>query len=585
MDPTTKVKEKLTRGELQALPNTSGKSDVWKQMDIITTVTDEQAAVGYAQCRQCKHLFKYDSKLTGTSHLSRHLDKGCTGQASSAVQLSVAGYVTTKANQPLPVPASAKANVTQKCVEFCCEDIRSFQTVAGLGFQKLAQELINTGATYGRVSAQTLLPDPTTVSRNCHKKATEKRDTLVGEIKEVMSEIQVGMTTDMWTDDYRKVSYMTITCHYVMPDFQIKSKVLSTPMFPQEDSKTGANICRELQKNLVTVLKFDPSVMSKVVWVTDQGSNIICALRQYRRLDCQDHVYNTVLKHALDINELSKIAPAVCNTLQAVKKVVKYAKQSGLASQLSKTVLQMGDTRFSTVYLTLKSIQDVYGELVEKLESRGEGQKMTDVSPDIVNFLVSFLERFYDAQREMEGELYPTLNLVVLWHGRLKSHCQPVSTDLPYQARIRERHLEWIGKKIEIRPQHKLAMFLWPKYNQLRMFSDTERDVIHQDAKSWMATFRDQGGQPMPAVPTDTQDGQEEPPAAKKRHMADFEREWENVSTGDNTTDVDEIQVYLNINDSMSEDDRDLLGWWKKHQGTLPCLARLARQVRNHSIL
>ena len=184
---------------------------------------------------------------------------------------------------------------------------------------------------------------------------------------------------------------MTITCHYITPDFQIKSKVLTTPMFPLEDSKTGANICREVQRNLVSVLKFDPSVMSKVVWVTDQGSNIKSALSQYRRLDCQDHVYNTVLRHALDIDELSVVAPDVGAALLAVKKVIRYVKQSGLASQLSNTVHQMGDTRFSTVYLTLKSIQGVYDELLEKLERRGEGQKMADVSPDIVDFLVSFL--------------------------------------------------------------------------------------------------------------------------------------------------------------------------------------------------
>ncbi len=49
-------------------------------------------------------------------------------------------------------------------------------------------------------------------------------------------------------------------------------------MFPHDEAKTADNICKELQKQLVSVLRFDPSVMSKVVWVTDQGSNIVAAL-------------------------------------------------------------------------------------------------------------------------------------------------------------------------------------------------------------------------------------------------------------------------------------------------------------------
>jgi len=92
----------------------------------------------------------------------------------------------------------------------------------------------------------------------------------------------------------------------------------------------------------------------------------------------------------LDITELSVTVPEVGGTLLAVKKIVRFVKQSGLASQLSKTILQMGETCYSTVFLTLKSIKDMYAELRENLESRGEAQRMADVSPDVLDFLVVF---------------------------------------------------------------------------------------------------------------------------------------------------------------------------------------------------
>ena len=91
------------------------------------------------------------------------------------------------------------------------------------------------------------------------------------------------------------------------------------------------------------------------MWVTDQGSNIIKALEPYRRLSCLDH--------GLHADALADNVPDIGGTISAAKGLVRFLKQSGLVAHLSKTVLQMGETRFSTVYLTLKSVQDIYPEL------------------------------------------------------------------------------------------------------------------------------------------------------------------------------------------------------------------------------
>ena len=236
--------------------------------------------------------------------------------------------------------------------------------------------------------------------------------------------------------DYHKTSYMSLTCHFITSEFELIGKVLTTAVFPPEERHTGENIRREIMRLLVTEYGLEPLVLSKVVWVTDQGSNIIAALRPYTRLDCQDHVYNTVLRHALDQPQLERVAPEVATTLQAAKSLVKYVKKSGIAALLSKTVNQMGDTRFSTVYLTLKSIQDVYPELIETLEGRGEAQRIHAISPDVLSFLVDFLNMFYEAQRELEGDKYPTINLVYRWFTTLKRHCREKTTDAPYQVCI-----------------------------------------------------------------------------------------------------------------------------------------------------
>ncbi len=48
-------------------------------------------------------------------------------------------------------------------------------------------------------------------------------------------------------------------------------------MFPIEDAKTGKNIRREVIRLLVNKFGLDPS-LHRIVWVIDEGSNIIKAL-------------------------------------------------------------------------------------------------------------------------------------------------------------------------------------------------------------------------------------------------------------------------------------------------------------------
>lgn len=154
--------------------------------------------------------------------------------------------------------------------------------------------------------------------------AEEKREALVQTLNHLLKHFTVAMTTDMWTDDYR------IGCHFINNNMELVNNTLTTAMFPLEEAKTGENIRREILKLLVTKFGLHASSL-KIVWVTDEGANIKLALRPYQRLDCIDHVLNTVLRYGLDITNLSKPdgAPDIADTISAAKALVKYLKQSG----------------------------------------------------------------------------------------------------------------------------------------------------------------------------------------------------------------------------------------------------------------
>lgn len=176
------------------------------------------------------------------SSLQRHTDRGCTRPTAG---LAASNHRQSSITDYLSVHASVKSNLTEKCVEFCCRDIKLFHSVTGKGVLQLARDVINVGATQGRI--------------------------------------------------------------YLIP--------------------------------------------------------------QQSRGDVKKPFYNTVLNHALDSAELRVRAPEVTHTLQAAKALLRYVKQTGIITQLSATVMQMSETRFCTMFITLDSINHVYTDLCEKLES------------------------------------------------------------------------------------------------------------------------------------------------------------------------------------------------------------------------
>ena len=103
-------------------------------------------------------MLSYDKAKGGTSHLRRHAS-ACQSATSSKTTIDNFFKSST-------VPLTVKQDVTLKCAEFACHDLRPFETIGGEGFIALAQSLISVGVKYGHVSARDVLPHPTTGSKD-----------------------------------------------------------------------------------------------------------------------------------------------------------------------------------------------------------------------------------------------------------------------------------------------------------------------------------------------------------------------------------------------------------------------------------
>ena len=191
-DSAEDIKRKVAKGLLKTVKKRTERNSLWENFDGIED--EESGELPYVWCLRCKKVLKYDKVKTGTSHLRRHVQI-CRNNEPSTSATKVTNFFKTST---LTVPAAAKKDITVKCAEFTCKDLRSFEIVSGSGFRELAQSLINIGVKYGQVPASDILPHPTTVSRNIADIAGTLRETVVKpELSDCLNKWGGAVTTDM----------------------------------------------------------------------------------------------------------------------------------------------------------------------------------------------------------------------------------------------------------------------------------------------------------------------------------------------------------------------------------------------------
>lgn len=205
------IQKKLSYGLCKLIPKHNGKALFWKSFQVVVYTETEQNT-NYVVCNKCQQLMSY-RQSKGSSHLSRHK---CAMLASSP---SIDHYFNKKSKTNLPPHVIKECQ--EKCIQFCSQDIRPMDIVAGSGFKNLANFLIVVGSKFGEVSADNLLPHPTTVQRNMLKIADNKREVIIDHIRPFIEKGLVASTTDMWTDNYKKRSYLSLTLHFI-EDWKLK---------------------------------------------------------------------------------------------------------------------------------------------------------------------------------------------------------------------------------------------------------------------------------------------------------------------------------------------------------------------------
>lgn len=183
------------------------KSPIWKCCNEITDQND-QLVKEAIYCVRCSRVFKYNPRSNGTTQILNH---GCLSDKSA--QTKIDGFTTTKK----VISEADKNQLKMSSVSLCTKDFRPFEAISGIGLFTLIKTCIFLGAKYGNLEdsqIRSLLPSSHTISRTISQLASQVNNLLFVKVADITKRFGISLTTDVWTDNFRRISYLALTVHF-----------------------------------------------------------------------------------------------------------------------------------------------------------------------------------------------------------------------------------------------------------------------------------------------------------------------------------------------------------------------------------
>ena len=434
-------------------------------------------------------------------------------------------------------------------------------------------------------------------------------------IKELIAKAPktVAMTTDMWTDKYLRRSYITFTLHFTTPDFELHSLVLRTVVL--NDAHTGENIKKLMEE---TINKFSLQD-KKIVYITDQGTNIVkaCRLAGVDRYGVAHGLHNLITHDGLGkCDEVKNIVDRVKNIIKTftyksslLEQEAERIEQEQLVECLEKVISVINDeeeldemhendiqntdeisrrrksnsttlkrdcpTRWNSLLTMLESVKSNQ-ELLESSLTRLRifDKILDDTEWDIVNHLIAFLSVFKTATAVLSGSTYSTMCLVLLFRAEISRALEANDNDIDVAKELKILMRNSLEHRFPVSDLHVIAAILDPSQRNLASVQSylTEKNVtaVHLLTQSLMQyTANNEGISAESIEPTNAQC--DDVPQWKKAKMELLSKHVITSSSQDR-----EIQQYRCL--SMVDTD-DILKCWKTQRETFPRLSQLARFV------
>ena len=298
---------------------------------------DSQPINGFVQCNICKQVLRYDAKVTGSSHLNRHAQT-CKRPQTKTIQ----PQLTSLFNKKIKPTDAEKQGIKESQLQYCVQGHHSFKSLENEGLHSLLQTMVNIAAKHGRFDVKDLLYGRKTISEFSKLKAEELKQKLKIELTEPQEADSLAVTLDLWTDEFKHMSYLDAHAFWIDTNFELKHRMLAVRHFGIE-RHTSENIANAV-KATFSEYNIDPS---KVTATTDHGANMVAAfnaLHDTGRLDCMAHRLHTCFSSMW--SRACSVKPEVLQYDTAAAALAKYCNQAaGVQEQLPVSVKKGSTTR------------------------------------------------------------------------------------------------------------------------------------------------------------------------------------------------------------------------------------------------
>lgn len=155
----------------------------------------------------------------------------------------------------------------------------------------------------------------------------------------------------------------------------------------------------------------------------------------------------------------------------------------------------------------------------------------------------------------------PTINQVALQYFKLQKEILPKEDDNEDLADHKKKLQVALEQNFELHMMHKIAVFLWPNFRHLKMFTESEREEVYAEVRRMLDANHESA-----VMVEETLDD-----AIKAQTQYS---EWEAVTE----FDQDEVTRYL-LDKFNHCNEKTLLTWWREASKRYPKLSHIARSI------
>ena len=216
--------------------------------------------------------------------------------------------------------------------------------------------------------------------------------------------------------------------------------------------------------NILKLFGIDPDKF-QIIYVTDNGSNLISALGGEAHLRCVCHCINLTVKQSLE--ECSAIDLLISNC----RDLVSHFKRCELQHKLPSTLKQDICTRWNSTYDTLWSIWLNFDDVEQVLDNRNETVYLEKIDRYFLKEITDLLAIFKIGSEKLSADDIPTLHSVLPWFYKFKKSCEPKDSDRLYIRQLKQKLLDKLNDKIWLIDIHYIATFLHPETKSLSVIN------------------------------------------------------------------------------------------------------------------